>query len=347
MNKTPQKRVAAIHDISCVGRCSLTVALPIISAAGHDCGVLPTAVLSTHTGGFENFTYRDLTDDISPISNHWQSLGLNFDAMYSGFLGSFEQIDLVAQLFKTYKTKDSIILVDPVMADNGQLYAIYSPEMAKGMAKLCASADIIIPNITEACFMVDEEYKEGPYDKAYIENLLKKLAALGPKQVVLTGVYFDNDKLGAAVYNAEDNMAGNKADNTKNNKAGNTAGNNAGNAISNKAEDNMACNTVGNKACNTVGNKADNTKNNKADNKIEYVFADRIEGYFHGTGDVFGSAFLSALLNDFALVDAAQIACDYVCESIRITIDLDQERRYGVAFERALPGLVKKLGLMG
>jgi len=280
-----QKRVMAIHDISCVGRCSLTVALPIISAAGHDCGVLPTAVLSTHTGGFENFTYRDLTADIDPISNHWQTLGLGFDAMYSGFLGSFEQIDLVAKLFKTYKAADNIVLVDPVMADEGKLYAIYSPEMAKGMAKLCGSADIIIPNITEACFMVDEKWKDGPYDKPYIENLLKKLATLGAKQIVLTGVHFDNEKLGAAVYDT------------------------------------------------TTG-------------KIEYVFADRIEGHFHGTGDVFGSALLSALLNGFSLVDAAQIACDYVCESIRITIALNQERRYGVAFEMALPMFIKRLGLL-
>jgi len=278
-----QKRVMAIHDISCVGRCSLTVALPIISAASIDCGVLPTAVLSTHTGGFTDFTYRDLTQDIEPISQHWQSLGLGFDAMYSGFLGSFEQIDLVAQLFQTYKTPDNIVLVDPVMADEGKLYAIYSPEMAKGMAGLCAHADIIIPNITEACFMVDETYKVGPYDKAYIENLLRKLAELGPRQVVLTGVYFDNDNLGASIYDA-------------------------------------------------------------AQDKIDYVFATRIEGYVHGTGDVFGSALLSALLNDFTLTDAAQIACDYVCESIRITIQLGQERRYGVAFEKALPMFIRKLG---
>jgi len=282
--KNKQKRVMAIHDISCVGRCSLTVALPIISAAGHDCGVLPTAVLSTHTGGFEGFTYRDLTADVNPISTHWQSLGLGFDAMYSGFLGSFEQIDLVAELFKTYKTKDNLVLVDPVMADEGKLYAIYSPEMAKGMAKLCGSADIIIPNITEACFMVDEAYKPGPYDKPYIENLLKKLAALGPKQVVLTGVHFDDSKLGAAVYDTQANTT-------------------------------------------------------------EYVFADRIEGHFHGTGDVFGSALLGSLLNSFNLTESAQIACDYVCESIRITIELAQERRYGVAFEMALPMLIKKLGL--
>ena len=280
-----QKRVMAIHDISCVGRCSLTVALPIISAAGHDCGVLPTAVLSTHTGGFEGFTFRDLTHDVRPISAHWQSLGLAFDAMYSGFLGSFEQIDLVAELFETYKTDGNVILVDPVMADEGKLYSIYSPEMAKGMAKLCGKADIIVPNITEACFMVDEEYKAGPYDAAYIENLLRKLAALGPKKVVLTGVHFDNEKLGAAVYDA-------------------------------------------------------------ANDKIEYVFASRIDGHFHGTGDVFGSALLSAYLLGHTLAEAAQIACDFVVDSIKPTLAMQQERRYGVAFERALPNFIKRLDLI-
>jgi len=115
-----QKRIAAIHDISCVGRCSLTVALPILSAAGFDTGVLPTAVLSTHTGGFTGFTYRDLTEDIRPISNHWHSLGLCFDAMYSGFLGSFDQIDLVAELFDRFRTAGTLVLVDPVMADEGK-----------------------------------------------------------------------------------------------------------------------------------------------------------------------------------------------------------------------------------
>ncbi|MEL1136668.1 pyridoxal kinase, partial [Desulfitobacterium sp. THU1] len=149
-----QKRVAAIHDISCVGRCSLTVALPILSAAGLDTGVLPTAVLSTHTGGFEGFTYRDLTEDIEPISKHWQSLNLKFDALYSGFLGSFEQIDLVADLFKTFREEGTLVMVDPVMADNGVLYSVYSPEMAKGMAKLCSMADIMVPNLTEAAFML-------------------------------------------------------------------------------------------------------------------------------------------------------------------------------------------------
>jgi len=261
------------------------VALPILSAAGMDCGILPTAVLSTHTGGFEGFTYRDLTADIMPISAHWQTLNLGFDALYSGFLGSFEQIDLVSELFDTYKTSENIVLVDPVMADNGKLYSIYSPEMAKGMARLCGKADIIIPNITEACFMVDVEYKPEPYDKAYIENLLKKLGTLGAKHVVLTGVSFDEHQLGAAVYD-----------------------------------------------CSTWN--------------IQYVFAPRIDGYFHGTGDCFGSALLSALLNGKNLVEAAQIACNFVHKAITITQKLNQEARYGVAFELALPHLMSELGIL-
>ena len=120
-----QKRVAAIHDISGVGKCSLTVALPIISAAGVECSVLPTAVLSTHTGGFTGFTYRDLTTDIAPIVRHWKSLKLHFDAIYTGFLGSYEQIDLVSQAFDKLKAEDTLIAVDPVMADNGKLYTIF------------------------------------------------------------------------------------------------------------------------------------------------------------------------------------------------------------------------------
>ncbi|MCL2786425.1 MAG: hypothetical protein FWD81_04305, partial [Methanomassiliicoccaceae archaeon] len=120
-----QKRVAAIHDISCFGRCSLTVALPIISAAGIETSVIPTAVLSTHTGGFTGFTYRDLTDDIRGIVDHWVSLGLKFDAVYTGFLGSFEQIDIMAETFGRLRSEDTTIIVDPVMADNGELYKIF------------------------------------------------------------------------------------------------------------------------------------------------------------------------------------------------------------------------------
>lgn len=197
-----QKRVAAIHDISGFGKCSLTVALPIISAAGIEVSAIPTAVLSTHTGGFTGFTYRDLTEDMTPFAEHWKSLNLHFDAIYSGFLGSFEQIDIVSNIFDMLKTDDTLIMVDPCMADNGKLYTVYDESMALGMTKLCAKADIIVPNLTEAAFMLKEPYVDGPYTKEHIENILKNLASLGCKKIVLTGVYFDNKFLGAASYDS-------------------------------------------------------------------------------------------------------------------------------------------------
>ncbi len=198
-----QKRVLAVHDISGVGKCSLTVALPIISAAGVECSVLPTAVLSTHTGGFTGFTYRDLTEDIAPIAAHWKSLHLHFDAIYTGFLGSFAQIDLVAAAIRDLAAKDTLVAVDPVMGDNGKLYTVFDASFPPAMKKLCAGADLIMPNLTEATLMLGEEYREGPYEKTYIEGLLQRLAkAIPTRQIVLTGVYFDDRALGAATYEA-------------------------------------------------------------------------------------------------------------------------------------------------
>lgn len=197
------KRIAAIHDISGFGRCSLTVALPIISAAGITVSCIPTAVLSTHTGGFEGYTFRDLTEDILPIANHWKSLNLEFDAIYSGYLGSIEQIDDVCEIIDKFKTENSVAIVDPAMADNGKMYACFDMNFANEMALLCKKADIILPNITEAAFMTGQEYLEGPYTKEYIENLIFKLAKLGPAKICLTGVYFEESKLGVATYTKE------------------------------------------------------------------------------------------------------------------------------------------------
>ena len=277
-----QKRVAAIHDISCIGKCSLTVALPILSAAGVECAVMPTAVLSTHTGGFTGYTYRDLTEDLLPIARHWNKEGVAFDALYSGFLGSFEQIDLVREIIEMFRGPETLVLIDPVMADNGKLYTIYSPKMAKGMAGLCSCADIIVPNITEAAFLLEEEYKEGPYTTDYIENILYKLASLGPSKVVLTGVYFDDQQLGAACYDAKNNQ-------------------------------------------------------------IEYAFSTRIPGLYHGTGDVFGSALLSALLNHCTLAQAAQIAVDFTCDAIDRTAKAGTDVRFGVNFEAGLAAFGQQL----
>ena len=170
------KRAAAIHDISGFGKCSLTVALPIISAMGIEVSVIPTAVLSTHTGGFTGFTYRDLTGDMRPIAEHWKSLGIKFDAIYSGFLGSVEQIDIVTDFIDDFKEKNTVVLVDPAMADGGKMYTVFDMDFAKQMTRLCAKADIIVPNFTEAAFMLGEEYRPAPYTKEFVESTLKRLS---------------------------------------------------------------------------------------------------------------------------------------------------------------------------
>lgn len=194
------KRIITIQDISCVGKCSLTVALPIISAAGVEAAVLPTAVLSTHTA-FPQFTFRDLTDEIVPISNTFQSLGLEFDAIYTGYLGSFSQLQLVDKFFSDFKTQDTAIFIDPVMADHGKLYAGFTPDFAKKMAKLCSRADLILPNLTEASFMLDLPYRED-YDETYIQEVLVRLTALGAKRAAITGISLEAGKIGFYFYDS-------------------------------------------------------------------------------------------------------------------------------------------------
>ncbi len=193
-----QKRLVAINDISGFGKCSLTVAIPIISAAGVETICMPTAVLSTHTGGFTGYTYRDLTCDMPDIADHWKSIDLKPDAIYSGFLGSFEQIDIVKKFADDFKREDNLFIADPCMADHGRMYAVFDKKFAKAMAELCAKADIILPNITEACFMTETEFVSGVHTEEYIEKLLNRLLDMGAENVILTGVTFEEDKLGAA-----------------------------------------------------------------------------------------------------------------------------------------------------
>jgi pyridoxine kinase len=281
-----QKRAMAVHDISCFGKCSLTVALPVLSAAGIETSVIPTAVLSTHTGGFTGYTFRDLTEDIPAIAEHWKTLGLRFDAIYTGYLGSFAQLALVSRLIREFKNGDTLVCVDPVMADGGKLYAAFGPDFPKGMAKLCAKADLILPNLTEAAFLLNEPYCAGPYTKDYIETVLRRLAALGPERVVLTGVWFEPEHLGCAVYDA-------------------------------------------------------------AADRVGYALNERIEGAYHGTGDVFASALIGAVLDGFPLLEAARIAVDFTVGSIRRTHEAGTDIRFGVNFEAGLPGYIRSLGLEG
>ena len=274
------KRILTVQDISCVGRCSLTVALPIISAAGVEAGVLPTAVLSTHTA-FPKFTFCDLTDEIEGISKTFSELELDFDAIYTGYLGSFRQLGLVSELIDRHKTEKCMVVIDPCMADNGKLYKGFTPEFAKAMAGLCGKADLIVPNLTEACFMLDIPYTED-YDEEYIRKILKQLTALGAKRAALTGISFDPSKLGAYSYDST------------------------------------------------------------TDSYFSY-FNDRLPVAYHGTGDIFASATLGALMRGHTTESALSVAVDFTLECIRLTMADEDRRTYGVNFEQALPYYIDRL----
>ena len=272
------KKILTIQDISCVGQCSLTVALPILSACGMETCILPSAVLSTHTAGFSGFTFRDLTDDMPAIQEHWKKENIKFKAIYTGYLGSIKQIGYVRDILKTMGTDDCVRIVDPAMADNGQLYSIFNQDYVEAMKVLCGEADILVPNITEACFLTDEEYKES-YDEGYICNLVEKLKALGAKTVVLTGVSYESGKTGVVVYE---------------------------------------------------------------NGKMEYYKHDKIAKGSHGTGDIYASAFVGALMNDKSVYESAKIAADYTVKCI-INTQGDADHWYGAKFETALGDLMKML----
>lgn len=273
------KRIVTIQDISCVGKCSLTVALPIISAAGVEAGVIPTAVLSTHTA-FPKFTFCDLTDEIQGISDTFEELGIDFDAIYTGYLGSFEQLSLVESFIDRFGGKAKVV-IDPVMADNGVLYKGFTPEFAFSMAKLCAKADLIIPNLTEASFMLGIPYNPN-YDEAYIKDVLKKLTDLGAKCAALTGIGFKDDEIGVYLYDSE---------------------------------------------------------------KGEYYhyFNEKLPAAFHGTGDVYASATVGAMMRGFSVPEALSIAVDYTLTTMKKTMEDENHRFYGVNFEEALPYYIERL----
>lgn len=274
------KRVLTIQDISCFGKCSLTVALPVISAMGVETAVIPTAVLSTHTM-FKNFTVKDLTDQIVPITEHWRAEGIGFDAVYTGYLGSFEQIEIVEKLFDDFADSDTQRFIDPVMADNGKLYPAFDEAYAARNAELCRHADFIVPNITEACFMTGTDYRETT-DEAYIKNLLEKLGALGPKTAVLTGVSLSPGKTGV-----------------------------------------MGIDTV---------------------SGTFYTYQnDRIDAAYHGTGDLFSSTCVGAMMNGIDWQTAMQIAADYTARTIAVTVANPANPWYGVDFETTIPELIRML----
>lgn len=270
------KKILTIQDISCVGQCSLTVALPILSACGMETCILPSAVLSTHTAGFKGFTFRDLTDDMPTIKAHWQKENIKFEAVYTGYLGSTKQIGYVKDIIADLTTENALTIVDPAMADNGKLYPAFDDEYVEAMKKLAFSADIILPNITEACFLTGCEFKET-YDESYINGLVNALIDAGAKTIILTGVSYSSDKTGVVV-------------------------------VKNKIQ--------------------------------QYYEHKKIAKGCHGTGDVYASAFVGALLNGKDDFSSAKIAADYTVLCIENTQN-DSSHWYGVKFETAIPQLMR------
>jgi len=273
-------RILTIQDISCVGQCSLTVALPILSACGLETCILPSAVLSTHTAGFTGYTVRDLTEDIPAVAAHWKKENIRFEAVYTGYLGSTAQIAYVKDIVGSLTVPGAHSIVDPAMADNGKLYPAFDEAYVEAMKELAFSADIILPNITEACFLSGVAYREQ-YDEAWIAALLDRLTGLGAKTIVLTGVGYREGMTGVVV---------------------------------------------------------------QENGVRRYYEHRRISKGCHGTGDVYASAFVGALLRGRDAYEAAVIAADYTVLCIERTQG-DADHWYGVKFELELPALMKRLGL--
>lgn len=275
------KRIATIQDFSCVGRCSLTVALPVISAAGVECCCVPTAVLSNHTG-FPSFYSRDLTDDLEKFSGEFKANGITFDAIYTGYLATSSQVEYVLGFISDFRRGGSCVFIDPVMGDDGKLYAQITEDYAEKMRLLCAEADVITPNLTEACLLLGKEYREDPAETD-IGEMLRGLIALGTKRAVITGLP-DPTRAGRIGWYAME-------------KGG----------------------------------------------RIFKSFSRKYDIPCMGTGDIFASAMLAAMVRGRSFAEALRIAEDFTAEAVAVTADDHERRFYGVDFEAALPNYIKML----
>lgn len=192
------KKLLTVQDISCVGQCSTTVALPLVSACGVECAVLPPAILSNHTGGFKTWSFADLTGELGNVEKKWVEQGIRFDAFYTGYVCE-SHIDPILSIIRSCSNEGALRFVDPAMADNGKLYAGFADDFPSKMARLCDGADYVLPNLTEAAFLTGSEVKLSGYTRGDVEDLIAKIHALGAKNVVLTGVSFGPSELGSAV----------------------------------------------------------------------------------------------------------------------------------------------------
>ena len=272
------KRILTIQDISCVGQCSLTVALPILSACGIETAILPSAVLSTHTAGFSGYTFRDLSSDMEGIRAHWVKENIKFEAVYTGYLGSEKQVDYVLNICNDTLTENGKLFADPAMADNGKLYPGFDDNYVKAMQKLCCKADYILPNITEACFLTGIEYKES-YDREYVASLVSAMKKMGVKNIILTGVSYRAGMTGILVVEGDDES---------------------------------------------------------------YYEHELLPNSCHGTGDIYASAFVGAMMSGKSAYDSAKIAADYTVDCINATKE-EPGHWYGAKFEPVLSNLIEYL----
>ena len=278
-----QKRAVAVHDISCVGRCSLTVALPILSAAGLNTAIVPTALLSTHTGEFTGYTHLDLSDQLTPIAEHLGTLGLHFDTFYSGYLANGAQVNEILRMIDLLCDERTHVFVDPAFGDHGRMYKLMDESMPQQMRRLVSRAKTIVPNLTEASFLLNEPFPGGNVTEALAEDFCRRLSELGPENIVITDVNLQPGETGVAVF------------------------------------------------CRGM-------------EKPRYLSRKRIDLVFHGTGDVFASFLLGALMNDQPLMEAVETALDFTHKSIVETVLSGEPLRYGVQFEKVLPQYWKRLG---
>lgn len=278
----PLKRVVLFNDISGFGKCSITTSLPILAAAGIEGCAVPTAILSTHTGNFEGYTFRDLTEDLEAFLGHWLKLGIHFDAIYSGYLGSPKQAQILKEFIKKEQklNPEILVYVDPVMGDNGQLYSGYGEKLVEAMRELVTMADIVLPNLTEATALLGMKYHSKPYTEDELIDISKKLQQLGPKTVIITGIE-NGDSILTAVYQ----------------------------------------------------------------NELELIKVPKVTGRFHGTGDIFASFTLAALLNGRSVIKAAELGAYLTYGAVKRTMLRETPRREGVDFEGMLPSLIQELKL--
>ena len=273
-------KILTIQDISCYGQCSITVALPVVSAFGIETAILPSAVLSTHTSGFTDFTVRDLTEDLPAIKNHWEKEGIYFDAIYTGFIASMEQLDYIKDIIDSRLKPDGLVFVDPAMADNGEFYNGFDQEFADKMGELCKVGDYILPNTTEACYLLHKEWKEE-FSKEEMLEMAEELARFTKRYVILKGDTHKENEMGMIVLD-------------------------------------------------------------KKESSCEFVYNKKIDYLSHGTGDVFASSFVGSTMIGKSPTSAAKIAGEFTKKAIEKTIG-DENHKYGVKFEQAIPELYELL----